>query len=579
MKRTKTATVVYNVVFGYAKPLVRKMHPTKTFCKADEQGSYGQKMGENDDIHRTTNTLQPTFKEKRGNKVKHVLGIFLLVMVMVLTSCDFLTAPVDCNINVGADALEPNDTPEQATFLSTTELTGTFKENDKPDYFTVTGSAGDVIALEKKFGVGDPTLSVKNADDKELEVKQTSATVQSVTLSASGTYLVQVGLKTTGDACADDVEYDLSFTPTSAPTPTLDSALGDSPTLTGTIQNLADVGATTGTLKLKAIAYGNDITDIAEGTVADDGSFSITLPGKSVMNALVAENPLLDGEACVPTTFTPNTTKGATLVLMLWDDVGELGGLLVFAPTVPNDFMSEARATASFSYLDTNSGLTGTLPKDCAGFVEPDTDLPVNVTLREGWNSLVIDKTEGFINKKLDSSFVWGVFPTRPPQNNTTISGTVQEYTGGEAGLEAQSLEKVSNGSINADGSFSVTLPETLGDLELTPASNAPCEGVTMTPASYKVARFYSLTVIKDGAVVGALAQAKVNPANGESSLVFRVYVDQDVRIIGTCPSNEVSYDISFQKGWNVMLLNEGNGSTSYTSPENVDLPWLFSAD
>jgi hypothetical protein len=146
--------------------------------------------------------------------MKHYLGIFLLVTVIGLSACNFSlpTLPQTCNINVQPDTLEPNDKPEEATVLSTTELTGTFKENDKPDYFTVSGQAGDVISLEKKFGIGEPTLSLKNADDKDLEVKQATATVQSVTLTESGTYLIQVGLKTTGDQCPDDVEYDLSLT-------------------------------------------------------------------------------------------------------------------------------------------------------------------------------------------------------------------------------------------------------------------------------------------------------------------------------------------------------------------------------
>ncbi len=144
--------------------------------------------------------------------MKHCLWNFLLVVVTSLSACSVTTTPLECNINLEADSLEPNDTPDDAAVLSDTELTGTFKEGDKPDYFTVSGGAGDVISLEKKFGIGEPTLSVKNGNDEELEVRQTSATVQSVTLIESGAHLIQVGLQTTGDQCPDDIEYDLSFT-------------------------------------------------------------------------------------------------------------------------------------------------------------------------------------------------------------------------------------------------------------------------------------------------------------------------------------------------------------------------------
>jgi hypothetical protein len=139
--------------------------------------------------------------------------LLLLVIVMVsLSACSTIADVVGptCNINVKPDAYEPNDKPEEATLLTNVELTGTFKELDAPDYFTATGKTGDVIMLEKKFGLGEPTLSVKDADGNALTVQ--GSQFQTVTLPVDGTYLIQVGMTTTGNECPDDVEYDLSLT-------------------------------------------------------------------------------------------------------------------------------------------------------------------------------------------------------------------------------------------------------------------------------------------------------------------------------------------------------------------------------
>jgi ABC-type Fe3+-hydroxamate transport system substrate-binding protein len=144
---------------------------------------------------------------------KCVYGLLLVIFLLSLSACSTLADGVgpNCNINIAPDAYEPNDKPEDATPLtSAAELTGTFKELDLPDYFTVTGQTGDVIMLEKKFGIGEPTLSVKDADGNALTVKQDP--FQTATLPKDGAYLIQVGIKTTGNECPDDVEYDVSLT-------------------------------------------------------------------------------------------------------------------------------------------------------------------------------------------------------------------------------------------------------------------------------------------------------------------------------------------------------------------------------
>lgn len=145
--------------------------------------------------------------------MRFYLPLLLVIIVGSLSACSTIADGVgpNCNINVAPDGYEPNDKPEDATPLTNSaELTGTFKELDLPDYFTVTGGVGDVIMLEKKFGLGEPTLGVKDAEGNALTVQ--GSQFQTVTLPADGTYLIQVGIKTTGNECPDDVEYDLSLT-------------------------------------------------------------------------------------------------------------------------------------------------------------------------------------------------------------------------------------------------------------------------------------------------------------------------------------------------------------------------------
>jgi hypothetical protein len=142
--------------------------------------------------------------------MKLVLHLLVVLTLISLSACSTVADIVgpNCNINVVADSYEPNDKPEDATPLSTLELTGTFKELDGPDYFTVNGKMGEVIQLEQKFGLGKPTLKVTNTEDETLPVIQQAPT-QTVTSPKDGIYLIQIGLQTTGNQCPDDVTYDL----------------------------------------------------------------------------------------------------------------------------------------------------------------------------------------------------------------------------------------------------------------------------------------------------------------------------------------------------------------------------------
>lgn len=175
------------------------------------------------------------------------------------------------------------------------------------------------------------------------------------------------------------------------------------------------------------------------------------------------------------------------------------------------------------------------------------------------------------------------------PATSFTVTGKVQNYSAGAASLEAITNDsdslppiKVGTGKIETDSSFSLTLPETLEDKNLTPTTSSPCPEVTQTPASFKSASLGSLSVVKNGLRIGDLWHVSSLDFFGGSRVTY-VYVDRDVNITGTCREERDGdnfsyiYNTNFKKGWNLGLTTLGETSFSFTTPESVDLPWLFS--
>jgi hypothetical protein len=180
------------------------------------------------------------------------------------------------------------------------------------------------------------------------------------------------------------------------------------------------------------------------------------------------------------------------------------------------------------------------------------------------------------------------LFGSKPgAEKPNVITGKVQNYTGGEATLEAhltigflQEGAKVGQGSIKADGSFTVTLIDTVADENLEPLSD-PCQGVTITPSTFKGAGILFLSVVKDGKPIGALAQASSADAfiTIPSKFVARIYVDQDASIVGTCQDGSNStFNINYKKGWNLGLQEMTETSMLARTVESSDLPWFYSS-
>lgn len=166
-----------------------------------------------------------------------------------------------------------------------------------------------------------------------------------------------------------------------------------------------------------------------------------------------------------------------------------------------------------------------------------------------------------------------------------TVTGKVQGYNAGAASLEAVAKESVPSfkvGEIEADGTFSITLPDVLEDKDITLETDSPCSEVTQTAASFKTAQLSSLSIVKDNLRIGEVSHASSLELFGSNRVTY-VYVDRDVSITGTCreerdgDSFNYIYDTNFKKGWNLGLTTFGETSFSFTTPESVDLPWLFS--
>ena len=177
------------------------------------------------------------------------------------------------------------------------------------------------------------------------------------------------------------------------------------------------------------------------------------------------------------------------------------------------------------------------------------------------------------------------IIPEKPKVN--IISGKVQAYTGTEATLEAhltvdffQEGAKVGQGSLKADGSFTVTLNDTVADENLEPLSD-PCAGVTITPSTFKGAGILFLSVVKDGKPIGELLQASSATVFSDPSgkLVARIYVDQDASILGTCQNQSNStFNVNYKKGWNLELAELEAASSTDSTIESSDLPWFYSS-
>jgi hypothetical protein len=167
-----------------------------------------------------------------------------------------------------------------------------------------------------------------------------------------------------------------------------------------------------------------------------------------------------------------------------------------------------------------------------------------------------------------------------------TVSGKLEGYSGGAKVLKVlrgPGGQEVAGatGSLNADGTFTVTLPGS-ASLTLTPFAVGSNCAATVNPADAKSA---SVSVgVYDSAAsttpIGTLFQGDSRtptPTNGTISGVIRIYVDKNVTVKGTCTSPNTSYDLDLKAGWNAVLVKVTYTNGSATKQEVLSAAGSFS--
>lgn len=191
--------------------------------------------------------------------------------------------------------------------------------------------------------------------------------------------------------------------------------------------------------------------------------------------------------------------------------------------------------------------------------------------------------------------------PVVPPER--LLSGTAEGWTQGVATIAAEQFDGDGNvvftfaeGEVGADGRFSLELPESVPDAQLsevTTGEDLGCTtaGVTVSTGSYRAAGFGELSVRQGGVDLGFLSlSSSYSFAAYESNavgdvFVSREYADRAVAVTGECTFDgaQDSFEMSLQPGWNAVsytvtgVTPEGNiasGVFRVGAPEGVR--WFF---
>lgn len=162
-------------------------------------------------------------------------------------------------------------------------------------------------------------------------------------------------------------------------------ALGDSPTLTGQIQNW-----TQGTGYTLQANVGGNVAAMAP--VDQSGKFSITLPGAAVVTPWLAASNFTPANGCTgQVNVSPTTLKSATpsFIAVKGTDtpinVGLGGGSINLGGPVDV-------TNVLFTYVDQDASATGEIK--CTGSGGgPSSDTTYSVSVARGWNTVVTHET------------------------------------------------------------------------------------------------------------------------------------------------------------------------------------------
>ncbi len=165
------------------------------------------------------------------------------------------------------------------------------------------------------------------------------------------------------------------------------SVLGDSPTVTGSIVNLGRGNFSGKVLELKVGSFAavvGDVDDVyATSPVADDGSFSLQLPGEAQMTPRLIDSrrEIYAPEGC-DASFTPADHKlSPAFDFFLYADAQ------LAQEVLPSSVDSPTSILVLYQYVDRDVTIAGACASgDLAGFT-------IDIDMRKGWNTLVYDFT------------------------------------------------------------------------------------------------------------------------------------------------------------------------------------------
>jgi hypothetical protein len=168
------------------------------------------------------------------------------------------------------------------------------------------------------------------------------------------------------------------------------------------------------------------------------------------------------------------------------------------------------------------------------------------------------------------------------------VSGRAQNSAGGGVvkvlAVPGVSSASVAQGSLNADGSFQVTLPhESALGAYLMPAGVPPCAGVTVSPSS---ARGVSLQLAVYDSSSSSTTRAELvrlnqDPSSGTQTYPYKLglytYVDRDTTVKGQCTDSTgiTTYDVNLRKGYNSIVFVRSSAGIAVGSDAS-DLRWYL---
>lgn len=167
-----------------------------------------------------------------------------------------------------------------------------------------------------------------------------------------------------------------------------------------------------------------------------------------------------------------------------------------------------------------------------------------------------------------------GLTAPDPAGLTNQVGGTIGGWTAGSATIEAQAIPDpadqtknvtLSSGTVNADGSFNLTLPTPeavtpyLNTYQQTP--RAGCTGVFTQ--SVKTGRTFAMGSFalrkSDGSYIGYLIQNSPDAGNTLKAgdyYIIRIYADQAFTVTGTlnCPDKKITLNLNLKQGWNAAV-------------------------